>query len=87
MSCPALSLSNGTVNYDRDRANNGQYPVNTTATFTCDDDYYPDGDESTTCESSGIWSQSIPTCMSNDIKINVYIFVQLKKCSRSQIRK
>ena len=56
-----------TITYDRDQANNGQYPVNTIATFMCDSEYHLDGDLSATCQPSGNWSQQ-PICRGNDIK-------------------
>ena len=44
--------------------------MNTIATFTCDDEYYIDENESTTCETSGDWSRPTPTCIGNEFKIN-----------------
>ena len=57
VTCSALALSNGMISYNGNPADDGRYPVNTTATFTCNDEYYLDGDITGTCESSGSWSQ------------------------------
>ena len=61
VTCLALTLSNGAINYDEDPADDGRYLVTTIATFTCNDDYYLDGDLTATCESSGNWNQQ-PMC-------------------------
>ena len=65
VTCPDRSLSNGTVSFDRDPVDNGQYglyPVNTTSTFRCKDGYSVFGHNSSTCEISGRWSQPTPWC-------------------------
>ena len=59
--CSSIAVSNGTISYDEDPADNGHYHVNTTATFSCNDEYYLDGDLSIICESSGNWNQQ-PVC-------------------------
>ena len=41
---------------------NGRYPVDTEATFTCNNDYTRNGCEQTSCETSGNWGHSTPTC-------------------------
>ena len=66
VTCSTLSLQNGRVSYDKDPADDGHYPVNTIATFTCDDEHYLDGDSAATCESSSTWSQQ-PMCRGNNI--------------------
>ena len=45
------------ISYDEDPRDDGRYPVNTIASFTCNDEYYLDGDLTATCESSGNWNQ------------------------------
>ena len=66
VTCSALTLSNGAINYDEDPADDGRYPMNTIATFTCNDEYYIDGNPTATCESSGNWNQQ-PICRSIQI--------------------
>ena len=70
VTCSALTLSDGKVSYDKDSADDGRYPVNTTATFECDGEYYlyVNAKISATCEASGNWSQQT-TCEGNRYKI------------------
>ena len=65
--CPDISLPDGRVSFNRDPTDNGQYPVETIATFTCNPLHSLYGDESTTCETSGSWSHQIPTCTGIEI--------------------
>ena len=71
--CPSLgSLSNGQVSYDSNPDDDGQYPVNATATFTCEEGFYLDTEyNSTTCQDSGNWNQPTPTCTGNKIEENL----------------
>ena len=72
VTCPDLSLPNGQVSFDTELVDD-QHPVNTTATFTCDDGYYPVGEDST-CEPSGNWSQPTLSCIGNKNKIiNIFL--------------
>ena len=59
--CAPLSLVNGEVSYTKP-AENGQYPVDTVASFSCNSDYYQNGGDSTTCQTSGNWNKKSPTC-------------------------
>ena len=56
--CDGLSnyLSNGEVNYNKDPIS-GQYPVGTTASFTCKSGYSLKGSRSRTCQTSRYWTQ------------------------------
>ena len=54
-------MSNGNVNYNM-AAVSSRYAVDTEATFTCNNDYSRKGCESSTCETSGSWAHSTPTC-------------------------
>ena len=64
-SCSTLRLGNGIVSFDRDQANDGRYPAETIATFTCNPLYSLYGDNSATCETSSSWSHQTPTCNGN----------------------
>ena len=66
-SCSALIVSNGSVSYARVSVEDGRFPVDTIATFTCNSGYYVYGDLSATCTALGIWSQQTPTCRGNNI--------------------
>ena len=66
VTCSALALSNGMISSDEDPRDDGRYPVNTIATFTCNDEFYLDGDVSATCESSGSWSHE-SICRGNEV--------------------
>ena len=59
--CPILSLSNGVVDYSRGEVN-GQYPVDTVATFSCNPGYSRSGYNSSTCLTPGNWNQQTPIC-------------------------
>ena len=41
---------------------NGQYLVDITVFFTCDSGYSLEGSASSTCQVSGIWDPTTPTC-------------------------
>ena len=41
---------------------NGQYPVETTASFTCDSGYKLKGPNSRSCQATGTWTQRTPDC-------------------------
>ena len=43
-------LGKGIVSFDRDPADDGRYPGETTATFTCENEYILFGDDSATCQ-------------------------------------
>ena len=67
--CPALTLSNGAINYDTNPNTNGEYRSGTEATLSCSAGYgLSAGVYILTCENStvsdgvGTWSGAIPTC-------------------------
>ena len=57
------------VSFDRDMAGDGRYPEETIATFTCNPLHIINGDDSTTCETSGNWSHQTPICIGIEIKL------------------
>ena len=59
--CSALGLSNGRVDYNTS-AVNGRYPVDTSASFTCNSGYTRSGSSSSICQNSGGWNEYEPTC-------------------------
>ena len=61
VTCDSLSLSHGDVDYDNDAVDGG-YPVDTTASFSCDSKYDKKGSSSITCQTSGSWSDDTPHC-------------------------
>ena len=63
----SLSLSNGEVSYSGS-AMNGEYPVNTVASFTCNSGYALSGSESSTCETSGTWNEQDQMCNQGEVK-------------------
>ncbi len=60
--CSDLSApTNGeSISYNAGTMNNR--PVNTVATYTCNDGYVLMGDATRTCQSDGDWSSTAPTC-------------------------
>ena len=65
--CPALSVPNGQVTYDRYSAGEG-YPIGTIAFFSCDMGYLEYGFHASICNTSGIWNHPILTCKGNSKK-------------------
>ena len=61
-------MSNGNIGYSM-TAVNGRYPVDTEATFTCNDGYTRNGCDKTSCETSGSWGHSTPTCDTSNFLI------------------
>ena len=66
VSCAAMSLQHGSSLADRG------YPVDTTVRFECSRGYDLSGSASTTCETSGLWSQPTPTCSQGEIN-EIYV--------------
>ena len=65
--CPALSISNGDITYNKN-ALNGNYPVGTIASFRCDYGYLLQGQHGAYCQQSGNWDlQTPPLCKSNEV--------------------
>ena len=65
VSCPAVNLDNGRVNYDQSvvyRFFGLKYPVDTVPTFSCDAGYTLSGSELSICQNSSTWNQKTPTC-------------------------
>ena len=80
VTCPDLSLANGQITYDPLSSSN-QYPVDSVASFTCDYGYRLLGSDSTTCHSSGTWSEPTPTCTLG-IKISIIL---ISVCEKNDI--
>ena len=59
--CAGLSLQNGQVRYNQ-ASMNGQYPVGTTASFSCGSGYKLRGQNSRSCQATGTWTQTTPEC-------------------------
>ena len=59
---PDLSLVNGQITYDPLLLNN-QHPLDSVASFECNYGYNITGPNSSTCETSGTWSQQSPMCI------------------------
>ncbi|KAH3700415.1 hypothetical protein DPMN_075391, partial [Dreissena polymorpha] len=59
--CGPLTIENGGVTFS-----NNATTYNETATYTCATGYYLTGDAVRTCDTSGIWSMSAPTCVIYD---------------------
>ena len=59
--CGPLNVANGLVDYSKS-AENGGYPVSTTASFSCNSGHYQNGPNSITCQASGNWNEQTPTC-------------------------
>ena len=52
------------VNYSKLSVTNGTYPVNTTASFTCDGVVFNlTGAVLFTCQTSGTWNKETPECI------------------------
>ena len=53
------------MNYNTPHVN-GQYPVNTEATASCNSGYTQSGSRARTCQADGEWNGNAATCISND---------------------
>ena len=60
VTCERLSLGNGTVTYNETMSD--VYSVDTVATFVCDRGFDPVGSTSSSCQTSGEWSEQPPAC-------------------------
>ena len=47
---------------DQQSAVDGRYPLETLASFSCNEGYYLSGTEETTCQTSGKWNMDRPEC-------------------------
>ena len=64
VTCSAITLENGQVTYSMP-PQNGEYPLNTLATFSCSPQSSLSGSVSSTCQVSGNsanWNAETPTC-------------------------
>ena len=63
VSCQPLNLEHGYVSYTRLPLPNGDYPVGTVASFSCDHQHILSGDTTkSTCENTWNWTE-IPKCI------------------------
>ena len=76
VTCPALILQNGEVNYDLSQVFEG-YPVETVASFACNDGFMLSGSNTTTCQTSGVWSLETPVCTRSNENININLLVSV----------
>ena len=76
VTCPVLSLENGEVEYDLSKVFEG-YPVDTLASFVCNEGFMLSGSNVTTCPTSGVWNLQIPVCKESNENNTVYIFLYL----------
>ena len=54
--CPAFTVANGIVNYNKPAVEDGQYPSSTRATLTCNEGYVEGNPgASRICTTSGVW--------------------------------
>ena len=63
VTCEAPVLPNGNINYNKPAANNGEYPVDTRASFTCHYAFKMNGSASITCQFPGTWNEKSPECL------------------------
>ena len=59
-------IKNGYVKYSQNPAPQGHYPEHTTATITCDEGYILSGNNITTCQNDGTWS-NLSSCESEPL--------------------
>ena len=52
--------------YDTDILSNGRYAEYTIARFACNPFHSLHGNDTATCEPSGLWSHQTPTCNGNE---------------------
>ena len=76
--CQSLSLTNGRVNYDRQKHNDGKYPINTIATLICNTGFIIDS--SRTCQPSANWNGQTTTCKRSNLNITDYFHSLLICC-------
>ena len=67
--CAEHSFENGEVNYDKQPVNDGRYPIDTVATYTCNIELVRSGSSSRTCQNSGNWEPALPICYQGNKKI------------------
>ena len=63
VTCGSLSISHGSISYNKSPVSHGKYSVDTRATFSCNSGYKHSGDKTRTCQTSGKWSKkNTPRC-------------------------
>ena len=78
VTCPNLQLEYGHINYNDSQTADGGYIVDTVASFICNQGYSLTGSRTSTCQTSGNWSQQLPTCN---------ISMKIQSCSNFKIFK
>ena len=73
VSCRFLRLQNGEVSYNNVSSLDESFPVNTTASFSCNSHYRRDGPSSVTCQTSGNWTEETPTCTASNGNDNLFL--------------
>ena len=76
VTCASVSLNNGGVSYNKPSVNNGNYPFNTQASFTCNSGYRLEGSSSSTCQGQGSWNKGVPTCIKSNDKMKLPILLK-----------
>ena len=62
--CPAFTVANGIVNYNKPAVEDGQYPSSTRATLTCNEGYVEDQQNAFRfCRQTGDWYTSLQVVM------------------------
>ena len=65
VTCPPLTLPNGTIRYNTPQLEDGRFWVNTAPRFSCNSGYEFNGVSWTTCQNSGEWRDELPICEGN----------------------
>ena len=65
------------MNYSQPLVTGKGYPVDTVASFICNNGYNISGSPSSICQSSGNWNQQTPICNQGNIKYSVSICITL----------
>ena len=76
VTCSALNLQHGSIDYNGAMQVGGRYAVSTVASFSCSRGFNLAGSSSRRCETSGTWTQTTPTCNQSkqqNIIINLYV--------------
>ena len=62
VTCLALSLAHGNIQYTESLLENGGYPAGTMASFTCEENYFLVGSDSNVCKPVGTWNGFSASC-------------------------
>ena len=68
VTCAVLSLEDGQIDYTEAAEINGEYPVGTVASFSCNSGLSLSGSESSICQMSGNWKQQSQICNAGKMK-------------------